>query len=149
MADRHEPTGAVDLVAPFDPGIPDGRAVALDDEDVAIEIAIGQVRVVGRHALDGDDLLDPGFVAFHLIGRDHARVVRRPAEPPEPEAGDGRPIGDLDLVGERVHHRSFPYFWSMWRLLSRWIWRQRFASAARARGSSRRSAKASSRSSLR
>ena len=150
QADRHERAAAVGQVAPLDRGRSRRSAPSRSTTSMSWSGSrIDEVRVVARHPLGGDDLLDARRVAGRLVGRGHAREVGGAAEPAESEAGHGRAVRDLDLVGERDHQRSLPYFWSMCGRRPCGSGASACASAARARGSSLRSAKASSRSSLR
>ena len=103
-----------------------------------------------RHRLDRDDFLESRVVTRRLVGVDHAGIVDRAAEATEAEARDVRAVRDDDVLTDRgCHQRSSPYLSCIWRATALWIDFQRRASSARARGSTLRSAKASSRSSLR
>ena len=127
-------------------------AVALDDEDVVDRIAVHVVGVVAGHALGGDDLLDAGGVAGALVGRGHADVVLGGVQmwrnrSPGMAGGSGTSIVVVEPGAHR--HSVPPYLASMCLPTDLWMAFQRLRSSAWARGSPLRSAKASSRSSLR
>ena len=134
----------------LDAGRRDGTSIDLGQHDVD-----GRVDTDRHLELLADvprqlDLLEPVVQAGRGDDGRHRLVVRVIATgPAEPQAVDRRRVRELqrDVLGRR--HRSLPYFWSMWRSTALWTCRQRLASAALARGSSLRSAWASSRSSLR